>query len=668
MSDATNGPSESPAASKASAPKDRNCPYCGQAFTSSSLGRHLDLYIKDKNPKPPDGVHDVDAIRKMRGTITRRQPRGSLARRDTSNPGTPTTSGRRSPPPDLGIRPPAIPKEGQFVVDQTPKYPFQAGWEVTGVINDLPSRNGDMRGSWEDGAGQDASVRPGLQRAPGRVAQKAQLDARQKLADAMDTARAAELALREMLSSWRAAKQNIDMNSVPFDFDPLSLDFPALTLQCLQAPPTLFSSTPHPTSTSWSIQPPSQKQFEALQTYFQEEFRKWRVTCAMATTASSEELTYPPSNPHFPRDVREGVKKAEKAAASLEKQINEHLQSTYQVWEQLPQARRSELWILELARSVGRRQKDIEKFKGIQHTMKQENANLKTQIEHLNRLQQPREFRIVPPATLPIEESLLSYLLDMGAKGHQGIGLNTEDRHVDLNTLVSRAIDRWKTVIISSRGQGMTSQRPLDQPTPTPTPTSAATPNPPPQMKPIPPQQQQQQQQQQQSQQQPQPQQPPPPQQQQQQQQQQPQPQQRSLPTATNPPPPESQTTSNNTPAATSTADEDNSDQDADAEMEEDDGFTPITPVVTKPPTQQQPQLDVPRTRAPNQRMPNNADPRFVMNGAAGNRALNMRQSMPNMNAATTMPGHGHNQQGHLNTTDYGTVVQGVGGDPMYMD
>lgn len=66
------------------APKDKNCPYCGQAFTSSSLGRHLDLYIKEKNPKAPDGIHDVDEIRKIRGGITRRQPRGGSRRETTS--------------------------------------------------------------------------------------------------------------------------------------------------------------------------------------------------------------------------------------------------------------------------------------------------------------------------------------------------------------------------------------------------------------------------------------------------------------------------------------------------------------------------------------------------------------------------------------------------------
>jgi hypothetical protein len=232
---AASAASESPAAQKTGASKDRNCPYCRQAFTSSSLGRHLDLYIKEKNAKPPDGVHDVDAIRKMRGSITRRQPRGSLAHRDVSvsNPGTPDASSSRksptrAPAPDPIIRPPAIPKEGQFVVDhQTLRYPFQPSWEATGVINDIPAaatghrtsgsgsgnRNRNGNGSaWEDARARASPVReltgraPNPQRAPSRAAQRMQLDARQKLADAMDTARAAELALRELLSSMRAAK------------------------------------------------------------------------------------------------------------------------------------------------------------------------------------------------------------------------------------------------------------------------------------------------------------------------------------------------------------------------------------------------------------------------------------------------------------------------------
>lgn len=198
-----NGDASTP---KLGAPKDKNCPYCGQAFTSSSLGRHLDLYIKEKNPKPPDGIHDVDAIRKARGGITRRQPRGSLGAPGRSTPtGTPKPAGRReaSIHEGEGFRSSAIPKDGQYAVDSTlSKFPFAPRWEATGVMNDIPSKN-----SWEGDAATDSARRPSMQRSVSRqVTHKAQFDVKQKLADAMDTARAAELALRELLSSWRAAK------------------------------------------------------------------------------------------------------------------------------------------------------------------------------------------------------------------------------------------------------------------------------------------------------------------------------------------------------------------------------------------------------------------------------------------------------------------------------
>ena len=74
--------------------------------------------------------------------------------------------------------------------------------QLTGVMNDIPKR-----GSWEGDATPEPMKRPGMQRTVSKqVIQKAQFDVKQKLSDAMDTARAAELALRELLSSWRAAK------------------------------------------------------------------------------------------------------------------------------------------------------------------------------------------------------------------------------------------------------------------------------------------------------------------------------------------------------------------------------------------------------------------------------------------------------------------------------
>ncbi|KAF4776493.1 hypothetical protein HER10_EVM0006574 [Colletotrichum scovillei] len=652
---------------KLGAPKDKNCPYCGQAFTSSSLGRHLDLYIKEKNPKPPDGIHDVDAIKRLRGSITRRQPRGSLGGRNASTPATtPRPTAKRDAAPDSGDshKSPALPKDGQYAVDSTlSKYPWTPSWEATGVMNNIPAKNGEVGTSTDGEGSQNAGKRP--RQVSKQVIQKAQFDVKHKLADAMDTARAAELALRELLSSWRAAKQQIDNNSMPFDFDPLALDFPALTLQCLASPPTLFSSTQHPTSTSWSVQSPGQREYDALKAFFQEEFSNWKITCATATTAAMEDLTYPPRDQPV-RDTREAVKKAEKSAENLEKQVNEHLASAFQVWSSLPIQRRNELWLLEMARSVGRKQTEIDKMKDDQHRLQQENANLKSQIDQLNRLQQPREFKLFSPATVPLERQLLTHVLEAGIKsGSRHVGLRLEDRQLDLNDVVVRAIERWKTVISMNRvaNTGMNAQRALDQAnnsTPTPTPT---------------PQQQQQQQQQQQNQQGQQQQ----PQQHQQMQAAQQQQQMQQQQVQQFPSPEHRQSTTSATghsdpgdstgpPSIDEASDQDadadgDADADADAEMEDDDSFAVMNTPTAKPmpqqPIQRQATLEVPRTRQVQQR--GASDARFMMqNGNPnGNRqAINMSRSMPNMQA-TMQSMHGG---------DMGLAMSQVRGDPMYMD
>lgn len=177
------------------APKDKVCQWCGVAFTSSSLGRHLDQFIKSKKPKPPDDVHDVDEIRRQRGNITRRQPRNSLRRRETLTPAsTPKGSALRdlsSGQDPSGAASPFSPN------DQNPKAQPPPPWELTGVISEAV-RNGDTNGN---------TARNGQQRSASRqAAHKAQFDARTKLTDANDSARAAELALRELLGSLRAAK------------------------------------------------------------------------------------------------------------------------------------------------------------------------------------------------------------------------------------------------------------------------------------------------------------------------------------------------------------------------------------------------------------------------------------------------------------------------------
>lgn len=189
-------------------PKDRRCPFCQQPFTSSSLGRHLDLYIKPKNPKPPDGIHNVEEIRRLRGNITRRQSRVSSVKEDSSQPagdvspssahttsaqpkryGSITESSNNvpgpSPSPNIGGAQDRYEKMLSIKLNRP-------SWEATGVINDLPPR-------------QDP--KPDTRKEVSRhTLLKVDSEQRQRIADELDTGRAAELALREVLASVRDAK------------------------------------------------------------------------------------------------------------------------------------------------------------------------------------------------------------------------------------------------------------------------------------------------------------------------------------------------------------------------------------------------------------------------------------------------------------------------------
>jgi hypothetical protein len=189
-------------------PKDRRCPFCQQPFTSSSLGRHLDLYIKPKNAKPPDGIHNVDEIRRLRGNITRRQSRVSGVKRDSSAPD-------GDPSPSSAPSTSAQPKRYGSVTETSSNIPRPSvspkisgaqeryekifsiklnrpSWENTGVMNDLPPRHDP-----KSDARREVSRHTLL---------KVDSEQRQRISEELDTGRAAELALREVLASIRDAK------------------------------------------------------------------------------------------------------------------------------------------------------------------------------------------------------------------------------------------------------------------------------------------------------------------------------------------------------------------------------------------------------------------------------------------------------------------------------
>lgn len=166
------------------AAKDRKCQYCNQAFTSSSLGRHLDQFLFKKQP---DGVHDVEEIRRIRSGITRRQARTSSGKRD----GSPDHVQKKGPPDaytagDSGAKPRDGPVRMMF---NTPT------WHATGVINDIPNPSSRALDGPRVAPSQS---RPGSMQLPDYASRGAS-------ANNPDTLKALELALREVLDNIKAA-------------------------------------------------------------------------------------------------------------------------------------------------------------------------------------------------------------------------------------------------------------------------------------------------------------------------------------------------------------------------------------------------------------------------------------------------------------------------------
>lgn len=177
------------------APKDKNCPFCGQAFTSSSLGRHLDLYIRPKNPKAADGIHLVDEIRKLRGGITRRQAKGSISKKEDGRSGDCTPVNNKQ----------SVASEGSSTLVQSPED------DDEGLGIDMGKTRGQFKDvSWGNSNRQLSRAlgtkAPEMRRDASRQMRKQELGQRQRNSDETETAKAAEMALRELLKSVREAK------------------------------------------------------------------------------------------------------------------------------------------------------------------------------------------------------------------------------------------------------------------------------------------------------------------------------------------------------------------------------------------------------------------------------------------------------------------------------
>ncbi len=184
------------ASGKTPASKDKQCQYYHQYFTSSSLGRHLDQFISRKKP---DGVHNVEEIRRLRGGITRRTAKGSIKQDREGSHSTPYTTSpatHDSPPRETREDLNATPVGGYRISLNAPN------WQSTGVINGLPGSATASLASENNTSSFGNRNYSSVETA----AAKDILGLRGDLGSERDTARALELALREVLDTIKAAR------------------------------------------------------------------------------------------------------------------------------------------------------------------------------------------------------------------------------------------------------------------------------------------------------------------------------------------------------------------------------------------------------------------------------------------------------------------------------
>ncbi|KAL6714526.1 hypothetical protein ACLMJK_007951 [Lecanora helva] len=426
MGDAT---ATTPGSSTAKGPavKDKECPYCHQAFTSSSLGRHLDLYIKSKNAKPPDNLHNVEEIRQLRGNVTRRQARTSSGKRDRSTP----SSSKHTPLRDQ--RSPSI-QGGSYIHQQQSQHADSAPlrtylnkptWHATGVINDIPS----ITNSAPYSRAQSPSKRPSV---------KEDIAHKQNVLEERDRARAAESALREVLDSVNAANFRAHLPP-PFQFAFFDLSFPELCLQCLSAPQSLQSKLPLPEKCSWSFETPKAAQYDLLCEQVESKLRDWHTL-----QEPHLHLTYNHSlngangDSQSPKDLD---------LTAMITNYKHHLANTYDDWKALPDKKKQESWLHECAKAFVQEQ---EKHQDTKRRL--ELAEQKLQILHsqLTEKGQAQWIELYPSATLPLSSETTAQLPDSEFFNYESL------------------IAKWRTRIQSSRS--------TQQPLPSPSGWAAATP------------------------------------------------------------------------------------------------------------------------------------------------------------------------------------------------
>ncbi|CAI7665972.1 unnamed protein product [Penicillium pancosmium] len=394
--------------------KDRKCQYCDQAFTSSSLGRHLDQFLFKKKP---DGIHDVEEIRRIRSGITRRQARTASGKRDDSPDSTP-----KKGPSDIYATGESSSKSRDAPVRMMFNTPT---WHATGVINDIPNPNPSR-------PLEGPRVTPSQSRSASL--QLPDYASRGATANNPDTMKALELALREVLDNIKAATSRFRPRLSPFDFDIQAQTFPALCLHLLPPPPSLFSAQPFPSQASFPLQPPGPEHVEILRQALRSKISQWQSDQIAADSTG------------HPRHLTGGLDHSMvyRTAQQHEEVSMRHLELAFNHWSSVSFENRRDAWQLEITRAFAREAEQRKSVDDQLARVQQEANHLRAQVERLGSCQWPREFALFPPDTLPLSRDVAR---ELDAKESQ---ISPESSRWDYDSVVTK----WKRVVMHDKSMG----------------------------------------------------------------------------------------------------------------------------------------------------------------------------------------------------------------------
>ncbi|KAL8860516.1 MAG: hypothetical protein Q9178_003175 [Gyalolechia marmorata] len=301
---------------KKPAVKNTKCRYCGTPFTTSSLGRHLDLYIRPKNPKPPDGIHDVEEIRRTRGNVTRRQAKSSTKREGSTPSISKATPVRDQPSPSTALQHNG---KGQAKGAQINTQWNRANWQATGVINGLSPIS------------RPSASRP-ISRTQGPRSNKLDITMKEVAIEERDRALAVELALKEVLGNIKGASLRAHPPS-PFDFEFFRLGFPGLCLRCMPPPRSMSSHHSNLGQETWPLDPPGTSEFEYMKRYLFAKLQEWKARIVQGDQYSDQ-------NGEVDQQLGDNLTKEEAT-------YQQHFVEAYGSWQKLTAEERQEEWRLE---------------------------------------------------------------------------------------------------------------------------------------------------------------------------------------------------------------------------------------------------------------------------------------------------------------------------------